>query len=76
MPTQKNKQVGFLVNELTASHLAFSLIKNLNNYNDESNTDTVLFFENASSSIIKPNFSIMASNEIWNFNRYKYNFIT
>jgi len=67
MPTQENKQVGFLVNELTASHLAFSLIKNLNDYNNESNIDTVLFFENASSSIIKPNFSIMAINEIWNF---------
>ena len=67
MPTQENRQVGFLVNELTASHLAFSLIKNLNDYNNESNIDTGLFFENASSSIIKPNFSIMAINEIWNF---------
>jgi len=65
MPTQENNQIGFLVNDLTASHLAFSLIKNLNEY--ESNSDFVLFFENASSSIIKPNFPIMAATEVWNF---------
>jgi hypothetical protein len=65
MPTQENNQIGFLVNDLTASHLAFSLIKNLNEY--ETNSDTVLFFENISSSIIKPNFPTMAINEIWNF---------
>tara|TARA_B100000287_G_scaffold407519_1_gene433021 strand:+ start:1350 stop:1832 length:483 start_codon:yes stop_codon:yes gene_type:complete len=65
MPTQEDNQIGFLVNDLTASHLAFSLIKNLNEY--ETTSDIVLFFENVSSSIIKPNFPVMAMNEIWNF---------
>ena len=65
MPTQEDNQIGFLVNDLTASHLAFSLIKNLNEY--ETASDIVLFFENVSSSIIKPNFPVMAMNEIWNF---------
>ena len=68
MPTQENKQIGFIVNNLMASHLSFSLIKNLNEYVDESNSEAVVFFENSSSSIIRPNFATMSLNEIWNFN--------
>lgn len=68
MPTQENKQIGFIVNDLMASHLSFSLIKNLNEHVDELNSEAVVFFENSSSSIIRPNFATMSLNEIWNFN--------
>jgi len=67
MPTQENKQVGFLVNDLTASQLSFYLIKNLNDYKEKEDLEAVLFFENSSSSAIKPAFPLMAINEIWNF---------
>jgi|TARA_B100001113_G_C21044582_1_gene593930 hypothetical protein len=67
MPTQENKQIGFLVNDLSASQLSFFLIKNLNDYKQKEDLEAVLFFENSSSLAIKPNVPLMAINEIWNF---------
>ena len=64
---QKSKQIGIIVDDLSASQLSYYLIKNINEYLEDSLDDFVVFFENAMSSIIAPEFSVMAINEIWNF---------
>jgi hypothetical protein len=64
---QRNKQIGFIVEDLTSSQLSFNLIKNLNDFLEDSDVDCVVFFENAGSPVVNPNFSIMSINEIWNF---------
>ncbi len=67
MPTVKNKQIGFLVNDTSSSQMSFCLIKNINEYLDDTNDDFVLFFEDSSASILNPNFATMSFNEIWSF---------
>ena len=65
---QKNKQIGFMLNDTTASQLSFSLIKGINDYIDNGGKeDFTLFFENSSANIIEPNFATMSMSEIWNF---------
>ena len=66
-PMPKSNQIGFLVKDTMASQLSFNLIKNVNDYIKDKDDDVVLFFENATSSILTPNFSLMSINEIWNF---------
>tara|TARA_R110002110_G_scaffold37253_5_gene123255 strand:- start:15224 stop:15697 length:474 start_codon:yes stop_codon:yes gene_type:complete len=63
----KSNQIGFLVEDMMASQLSFNLIKNINSYAKNRDDDIVVFFENATSSILVPNFSLMSINEIWNF---------
>ena len=63
----KSNQIGFLVDELSASQLSFNLIKNINDYSENSHDDFVVFFENSTSSILNPNFSLMSLNEMWSF---------
>ena len=63
----KSNQIGFLVDDVSASQLSFNLIKNINDYSKDSHDDFVVFFENSTSSIINPNFSLMSSSEIWSF---------
>jgi|TARA_R110000744_G_scaffold58320_1_gene121663 hypothetical protein len=64
---QKNKQIGVIVDDLSASQLSYYLIKNINEFLEDGLDDFVVFFENATSSIVSPEFSVMAINEIWNF---------
>tara|TARA_R100001244_G_C5155104_1_gene130262 strand:+ start:311 stop:787 length:477 start_codon:yes stop_codon:yes gene_type:complete len=64
---QKSKQIGIIVDDLSASQLSYYLIKNINEFLQDGLDDFVVFFENATSSIIAPEFSVMAINEIWNF---------
>ena len=64
---QKNNQIGFLVEETSSSQLSFNLIKNVNNYIQDSNDDFVVFFENSTPNILTPNFALMSINEIWSF---------
>ena len=64
---QKSKQIGFLVEEVSSSQLSFNLIKNINNYLEDNNDDFVVFFENSTSSVLSPRFSLMSVNEIWSF---------
>ena len=66
----KSKQIGFLVGDVSASQLSFNLIKNINEYSEDSRDDFVVFFENSTSSILNPNFSLMSLNEIWSFSGY------
>ena len=63
----KSKQIGFLIEDTSASQLSFNLIKNINEYSKNSHDDFVVFFENSTASILNPNFSLMSSNEIWSF---------
>ena len=63
----KNNQIGFLVDNTMANQLSYNLIKNINDYLQDSNDDLVLFFENSTTSIVPPNFSLMSINEIWSF---------
>ena len=63
----KNNQIGFLVDNTMANQLSYNLIKNLNGYLENSSDDIVLFFENSTTSILPPNFSLMSTNEIWSF---------
>ena len=63
----KNNQIGFLIEDASSSQLSFNLIKNINNHLEHSEDDFVVFFENSTSSIISPNFSLMSINEIWSF---------
>jgi|TARA_R110000751_G_scaffold157076_1_gene262501 hypothetical protein len=65
---QRNNQIGFIVNDTTASELSFRLIKGINDYLDNgAKEDFVLFVENSSANIIEPNFATMSMSEIWNF---------
>ena len=61
----KNNQIGFLVDNTMANQLSYNLIKNINDYLENSSDDIVLFFENSPTSILPPNFSLMSTNEIW-----------
>lgn len=63
----KNNQIGFLVEDTLASQLSFNLIKNINDYSKDGSDDFIVFFENATSNVITPNFALMSINEIWNF---------
>lgn len=63
----KSNQIGFIVDDVSASQLSFNLIKNINEYSKDSHDDFVVFFENSTSAILNPNFSLMSSNEIWSF---------
>ena len=65
---QKNKKIGFMVDDTSNSQLSFNLIKNANEFLENNSDDIVVFFENSTSSVLNPNFSIMSINEIWNFN--------
>ena len=60
----KNNQIGFLVDNTMANQLSYNLIKNINDYLENSSDDIVLFFENSTTSILPPNFSLMSTNEI------------
>jgi len=64
---QKNKQVGVLLEDFSASQLTFYAIKNMNSYLENSDVDFVGFFENSTTSMIPPRFSTMSASEIWSF---------
>lgn len=64
---QKTSKVGLLVEELSASQLSFNMIKNTNEYIENSNVDFVAFFENYTSIFIPMSFASMCVNEIWSF---------
>ena len=64
---QKNKQIGVLLEDFSASQLTFYAIKNMNNHLDNSDFDFVGFFENSTPSMIPPKFSTMSVSEIWGF---------
>jgi len=64
---QKTNQIGVVIDELTASQLAFDIINNFNEELDNTKDDYVVFFENSTSSIVNPKFSTMAINELWSF---------
>ena len=64
---QKNKQLGFMIEESSSSQLSFNLIRNINEYVTENQDDFVVFFENSTANVINPEFSFMSLSEIWNF---------
>jgi len=64
---QRNNQIGFLIEDTSASQLSFNLVKNINNYIKDNDDDFVVFFENSTSNILTPNFALMSVNEIWSF---------
>ena len=43
---QKSKQIGVLLEDLSASQLTFYVIKNINDYLEKSDIDFVEFFQN------------------------------
>ena len=43
---QKTNQIGVVIDELTASQLAFDIINNFNEELDKTKDDYVVFFEN------------------------------
>ena len=65
---QKNKQIGILLEDLSASQLTFYTIKNINDYLEKSDIDFVVFFQNSTTSMITPRFSTMSVSEMWSFN--------
>ena len=67
---QKNKQLGFMIEESSSSQLSFNLIRNINEYVTENQDDFVVFFENSTANVINPEFSFMSLSEIWNFQRH------
>ena len=64
---QKNKQIGILLEDLSASQLTFYTIKNINDYLEKSDIDFVVFFQNSTTSMITPRFSTMSVSEMWRF---------
>ena len=64
---QRNNQIGFLIEDTSASQLSFNLVKNINNYIKDNDDDFVVFFKNCTSNILTPNFALMSVNEIWSF---------
>ena len=64
----KNKQIGVLLEDLSASQLTFYVINNINNYIEKSDIDFVAFFQNSTTSIMSPRFSTMSVSEMWSFN--------
>ena len=64
---QKNNQIGFLIEDTSASQLSFNLVKNINNYIEDNGGDFVVFFEDSTSNVLTPNFALMSVNEIWSF---------
>ena len=65
---QKSKQIGILLEDLSASQLTFYAIKNINDYLEKSDIDFVAFFQNSTTSMITPRFSTMSVSEMWSFN--------
>ena len=65
---QKNKQIGILLEDLSASQLTFYTIKNINDYLENSDIDFVVIFQNSTTSMITPRFSTMSVSEMWSFN--------
>ena len=64
---QKINKVGVVIDDLSAGQLSYHIIKNINNYVEESSTDFVAFFQNSTSNMMPMTFSSMCINEIWNF---------
>ena len=64
---QKSKQIGVLLEDLSASQLTFYVIKNINDYLEKSDIDFVAFFQNSTASMITPRFSTMSVSETWSF---------
>ena len=64
---QKSKQIGVLLEDLSASQLTFYVIKNINDYLEKSDIDFVEFFQNSTASMITPRFSTMSVSETWSF---------
>ena len=60
------KQLGIIISSLDNNQLAFFSILNANLL-IQKEIDCVLFFENTSRPVIKPNVSIMNSSEVWDF---------
>ena len=49
---QKSKQIGIIVDDLSASQLSYYLIKNINEFLEDSLDDFVVFFENSISNTL------------------------
>ena len=64
---QKSKQIGVLLEDLSASQLTFYVIKNINDYLEISDIDYVAFFQNSTASMITPRFSTMSVSETGSF---------
>ena len=64
---QKINKVGVVIDDLSAGQLSYHIIKNINNYVEESSTYFVAFFQNSTSNMMPMTFSSMCINEIWNF---------
>ena len=64
---QKSKQIGVLLEDLSASQQTFYVIKNINDYLEKSDIDFVAFFQNSTASMITPRFSTMSVSETWSF---------
>jgi hypothetical protein len=60
---QKINKVGVVIDDLSAGQLSYHIIKNINNYVEESSTDFVAFFQNSTSNMMPMTFSSMCINE-------------
>ena len=61
-------KLGVMLEDTSANQLSYYVIRNLNfATNNDKDEDFVVFFENATPSVIQPAFAIMNSSEIWNF---------
>ena len=65
---QSLKQIGIVLEELSASQLSYYAVNEINRYSEDSDLDFVMFFENSTPSIVQPQFATMAVNELWAFN--------
>ena len=60
--------IGVIINDFSCSQLSFYAVRNINERsNDSPKHDYIGFFENLSSHVIEPAFSIMNMSEIWGF---------
>ena len=61
-------KIGLVLEDASSNQLSYYAIRNFNYAtNNNNDNDFVVFFENASPSVIQPAFAFMNSSEIWNF---------
>ena len=61
-------KVGLILNDMSANQLSYFAISHINEkIKTDNSSDFVLFFENATPSVVTPMFACMNSSEIWNF---------
>ena len=64
----KHMNIGVMIKDFSCSQLSFYAVRNINNRSNKSAEDSYVgFFENLSSNVIEPAFSIMNMSEIWGF---------